>query len=82
MYKVRIKTKDGFKEYIVENLKELQEEFDKPNEGVYIDTIQHYKQKLIEERDNLLYHVTGMSYNTQKAIELTKEIRRCDEKEL
>lgn len=83
MYRARIKTKDGFNEYIVENLKELQEEFDKPNEGVYVNNMsQMTKEELIEERNKLLWHVTGMSYNTQKALELTKEIRRCDEKEL
>lgn len=74
MYKVIIKTKEGNKEYVVENLKELKEEFEKPNDGVYIDTIQHYKQKLIEERDELLSHVVGMSYRTEKAKELTKQI--------
>lgn len=82
MYKVVIKTKDGSKEYRVEsiNTPEMKELFNQPNEGVYIDTLDHYKQELIKERDSLLYHVTGMNYNTPKALELTKEIRRCDEK--
>lgn len=53
MYKVRIKTKDGFKEYIVENLKELEKEFSKPNEGVYIDSMSHYEKglKLIKKKE-------------------------------
>ena len=43
--------KDGDKEYIVEsiNTPEMKELFNQPNEGVYIDTIQHYKNELIEE---------------------------------
>lgn len=49
MYKVIIKTKDGDKEYIVETLKELEKEFEKPNLGVYIDSINHYQKKLIKE---------------------------------
>lgn len=81
MYKVIIKTKNGNKEYIVEsiNTPEMKELFNQPNEGVYIDTMQHYKQDLIKQRDELLSHVAGMSYNTQKALELNKKIRSCDE---
>ena len=43
MFRVRIKTKEGYKEYVVEELKELQDEFNKPNEGVYVDNISHYE---------------------------------------
>lgn len=75
MYKVRIKTKDGFKEYIVDNLKELQEEFDKPNEGVYVNNMsQMTKEELIEERNKCLWHITGTAYWNEKAQELTRRI--------
>ena len=51
MFRVRIKTKEGYKEYVVEELKELQDEFNKPNEGVYVDNIEHYTGK---ERERIL----------------------------
>lgn len=76
MYKVIIKTKEKNIEMVVEsiNTPEMKELFDMPNEGVYIDTMDHYKQELIKERDELLSHVVGMSYRTEKAKELTKKI--------
>ena len=77
MYKVRIKTKYNTIEMEVEDINspEMQELYDQPYiEGVYIDTMDHYKQELIKERDELLSHVVGMSYRTEKAKELTKKI--------
>lgn len=77
MYKVKIKTKYNVIELIVDNVNspELKELFNQPYvEEVYIETTEHYKDKLIQERNNLLNHVVGMTYNTEKALELTKRI--------
>ena len=76
MFKVRIKTKEGFKEYIVENLKEL--DLSIPNEGVFIDNMSHYD--LIQERDKFLSHAVGMSYNTEQALKITKKLRGYNDK--
>lgn len=77
MYKVKIKTKYNTIELQVENINtpELKEIFNQPYvEEVYIETTEHYKNKLIQERNSLLNHVVGMTYNTEKALELTKRI--------
>lgn len=38
------------------------------------ERLQQENKQLKEERDKLLSHVVGMSYNTEKALELTQKI--------
>ena len=38
-------------------------------------------EELEKEIHELLYHVVGMSYNTQKALKLKKKIKEIKEKE-
>lgn len=38
-------------------------------------------EELEKEIDKLLYHVVGMSYNTEKALKLKKKIKEIKEKE-
>lgn len=74
MYLVKIKTKYNLIQLTTDNVNsdELKEIFNQPYiEEVYIETMNHYYE---EERDKLLSHVVGMSYNTEKALELTKKI--------
>lgn len=83
MYKVRIKTKFNLIEMVVEdvNSPEMKELYDQPYvEEVYIDTMEHYKQELIKERDEALRHVTGNSYWNDVAQEKNKEILRLEKK--
>ena len=77
MYQVIVKTKEKTYEIKVENL----------NDDRLIELIEQNKiiklqiervktkEELIKERDSLLYNVVGMSYNTQKALELNKKIK-------
>ena len=77
MYKVRIKTKYNMIELIVDNVNspELKEIFNQPYiEEVYIETTEHYKEKLIEERDKALSHVVGTSYYNDKANQINNKI--------
>ena len=72
MYVVRIKTKYNTIELFVDDLKEIEEILYQPYiEQVYIDTIEHYYQ---EEKERLLNHVVGMSYNTNRVLELKKKL--------
>lgn len=72
MYVVRIKTKYNTIELFVDDLKEIEEILYQPYvEQVYIDTIEHYYQ---EEKTRLLSHVVGMSYNTNRVLELKKKL--------
>ena len=76
MYLVKIKTKYNLIELIVDdvNSPEMKEILNQDYiEEVYIETTQHYKQELIEEKKRLLNHVVGMSYNTNKVLELMKK---------
>ena len=77
MYLVIVKTKEKTCEIKVESL----------NDDRLIELIEQNKiiklqieriktkEELIKERDDLLYNVVGMSYNTQKALELNKKIK-------
>ena len=46
MYKVKIILENETLEFIVDNLKELEEYFKLPNYGVYIESTSHYERKL------------------------------------
>lgn len=73
MYLVRIKTKYNEIRLQVEdvNSEEIKEILEQPYiEEVYIETDQHY---LDEEINKYLNHTVGMSYNTQKALELKRK---------
>lgn len=73
MYLVRIKTKYNEIRLQVEdvNSEEIKEILEQPYiEEVYIETDQHY---LDEEINKYLNHAVGMSYNTQKALELKRK---------
>ena len=73
MYLVRIKTKYNEIRLKVEdvNSEEVKEILNQPYiEEVYIETDQHY---LDEEINKYLNNVVGMSYNTQKALELKRK---------
>lgn len=77
MYQVMIKTKFNTINLKVDdiNSKEFKEKIEQDYvEEVKIERIKT-KEELIEERDNLLYNVVGMSYNTEKALELNKKIK-------
>ena len=83
MYKVIIKTKFNTIEKVVEdiNTPEMKELYNQPYiEGIYIDTIEHYRDRLIEERNNALRHVVGTSYYNKIAQEKNNEIKRLKEK--
>lgn len=74
MYLVKIKTKYNLIELTTDNVNsdELKELFNQSYvKEVYIETLEHYYK---EEIDKLLSHVVGMSYNTEKALELSKKI--------
>lgn len=78
MYIVRIKTKYNLITLKVEDTtsEEFKELVNQPYvEEVYIETIEHFKNGLIEERNNLLNHIVGMDYNTRKALELNEKIK-------
>lgn len=73
MYLVRIKTKYNEINLRVEdvNSEEMKELLNQEYiEEVYIETDEHY---LDREINKYLNHVTGMSYNTQKALELKRK---------
>lgn len=84
MYKVRIKTKYNIIELTVDdvNSPEMKEIFNQPYiEEVYIETTEHYKEKLIEERDKALSHVVGTSYYNELAHKKNNEIKKLLRKE-
>ena len=74
MYLVKIKTKFNTIELEVDdmNSKEMQEILNQPYiEEVYIQTMEQYTK---DEINKLLSHVVGMSYNTEKVLELKKKL--------
>ena len=73
MYLVRIKTKYNEIRLQVEdvNSEEMKELFNQPYiEEVYIESDEHY---LDSEIKKYLYNTVGMSYNTEKALELKRK---------
>ena len=44
------------------------------------DKINSIIEQLKEERDRLLYHCVGMTYNMQLVFEIDKEIKECQKK--
>lgn len=77
MYQVKIKTKYNTINLKIDDIKS--DEFKELIEQDYVVEVKieriKTKEELIEERDNLLYNVVGMSYNTEKALELNKKIK-------
>lgn len=77
MYQVMIKTKFNTINLKVDDINS--KEFKEIVEQDYVVEVKieriKTKEELIEERDNLLYNVVGMSYNTEKALELNKKIK-------
>lgn len=77
MYKVMIKTKYNTINWVVEdyNAPEVQEVLNQP----YVEEVKIEKVKTVEElkkeRDAALHHLVGNAYYTEKALELTKEIK-------
>lgn len=74
MYLVKIKTKFNTIELEVDdmNSKEMQEILNQPYiEEVYIQSMEQYTK---DEINKLLSHVVGMSYNTEKVLELKKKL--------
>lgn len=74
MYLVKIKTKFNIIQLEVEdmNTPEMQEILNQPYiEEVYIQSMEQYAK---EEINKLLSHVVGMSYNTEKVLELKKKL--------
>ena len=74
MYLVKIKTKFNTIELEVDdmNSKEIQEILNQPYiENVYIQSMEQYTK---DEIHKLLSHVVGMSYNTEKVLELKKKL--------
>ena len=79
MYIATIKTKFNTIRLEVEDINSP--EFIEITEQPYVEEIRIEKKidVLRQERDELLKHFVGMSYNTEKALELTREIRRENE---
>ena len=79
MYIATIKTKYNTIRLEVEDTNSP--EFQEILEQKYIEEVKIEKKidVLKQERDELLRHFVGMSYNTQRALELTKQIRRESE---
>lgn len=74
MYLVKIKTKFNTIELEVDdmNTPEMQEILNQPYiEEVYIQSMEQYTK---DEINKLLSHVVGMSYNTEKVLELKKKL--------
>lgn len=79
MYIATIKTKYNTITLEVEDINSP--DFIEITEQPYVEEIRIEKKIdiLKRERDELLRHFVGMSYNTERAIELTKQIRRESE---
>jgi len=79
MYIATIKTKYNTIRLEVEDTNSP--EFQEILEQKYIEEVKIEKKidVLKQERDELLRHFVGMSYNTERALELTKQIRRESE---
>lgn len=80
MYKVTIQTKYNTIVLVVDdiNTPEMQELYNQPYvTEVYIETMHHYTE---EERNELLNHVVGTTFRTNKALEMTKELRKENDK--
>lgn len=74
MYIVKIKTKFNTIELEVDdmNTPEIKEILNQPYiEEVYIQSMEQYTR---DEINKLLSHVVGMSYNTEKVLELKKKL--------
>ena len=74
MYIVKIKTKFNTIELEVDdmNTPEMKEILNQPYiEEIYIQSMEQYTR---DEINKLLSHVVGMSYNTEKVLELKKKL--------
>lgn len=74
MYIVKIKTKFNTIELEVDdmNTPEMKEILNQPYiEEIYIQSMEQYTK---DEINKLLSHVVGMSYNTEKVLELKKKL--------
>lgn len=81
MYLVKIKTKFNTIEIEVEdiNTPEIQEILNQPYvEDVNIQSMEQYTK---DEINKLLNHVVGMSYNTEKVLELKKKLDTLGDKQ-
>lgn len=76
MYKATIKTKYNVITLDIQDTND--EQFKEVCEQPYVEEVRleqiKTKDELIKERDELLNHCVGMTYNTQKAMKLTKKI--------
>lgn len=76
MYRVKITTKYNTIDLIVEDINSpiLKEIFNQPwVEGVFINSLEQYYE---EEKDKLLSHCVGMSYNTNRVLELSHLLKK------